>query len=100
MKQSDISKVERIVGNLRNLSKTISNGYATLFIESQIQELLITVEPYRNVLSDEEIEALRGNKYIEAIKLYRARTGSDLKTSKETVEKVRDQLGLTPAHTY
>lgn len=39
------------------------------------------------VLNDQEIAEIRGNRKISAIKLYRERTNSDLKTAKEAVDK-------------
>jgi len=47
-----------------------------------------------SVITQEELRALRGGQFIEAIRLYRARTGAGLADSKKMMETQRELLGI------
>ena len=57
-------------------------------------EPLPTKEPVDSALENEIVLLLQGNKKIEAIKVYRERTGVGLKEAKDAVEAVAGQRGL------
>jgi hypothetical protein len=67
-------------------------------VEAKLDLLLkqanIKFEPYAFV-SNDIVEALRANKKIEAIKLYRQATGVGLKEAKEFIEEVQWRAGLS-----
>jgi ribosomal protein L7/L12 len=46
-------------------------------------------------VSDHIVEALRANRKIEAIKLYRQATGVGLKEAKEFIEEVQRRAGMS-----
>jgi ribosomal protein L7/L12 len=66
-------------------------------VEAKLDLLLkqanIKFDPYANVPLD-IVQALRGGRKIEAIKLYRQSTGVGLKEAKDFVEEVERRSGL------
>jgi ribosomal protein L7/L12 len=66
-------------------------------LEAKVDLLLrnanIKYDPAANVATD-VIEALRRGAKIEAIKLYRERTGVGLKEAKDFVERLQSQTGV------
>jgi hypothetical protein len=67
-------------------------------IEAKLDLLLkhanIKFDPYAHV-SDDIVAALRANRKIEAIKLYREATGVGLKEAKEFIEEVQPRAGVS-----
>ena len=58
-----------------------------------LKQANIKHDPYANV-SAAVVEAVRNNRKIEAIKLYREATGVGLKEAKEYVEEVQRKAGM------
>jgi hypothetical protein len=67
-------------------------------VEAKLDLLLkqanIKFDPFAHV-SDDIVKALRANRKIEAIKLYRQATGVGLKEAKEFVEEVQRRAGMS-----
>src|ERR1700730_13467858 len=67
-------------------------------VEAKLDLLLkqanIKFDPFAQV-SDDIVEALRANRKIEAIKLYRQATGVGLKEAKEFIEEVQRRAGMS-----
>ena len=67
-------------------------------VEAKLDLLLnqanIKFDPFAHV-SDDIVEALRANRKIEAIKLYRQATGVGLKEAKEFIEEVQRRAGMS-----
>jgi hypothetical protein len=67
-------------------------------VEAKVDLLLkqanIKFDPFAHV-SDDIVEALRANRKIEAIKLYRQATGGGLKEAKEFIEEVQRRSGMS-----
>jgi ribosomal protein L7/L12 len=66
-------------------------------VEAKLDLLLkqanIEFDPFAHV-SNDIVEALRANRKIEAIKLYRRATGVGLKEAKEFIEEVQRRAGV------
>jgi Ribosomal protein L7/L12 C-terminal domain len=66
-------------------------------VEAKLDLLLkqanIKFDPFTHV-SDDIVKALRANRKIEAIKLYRQATGVGLKEAKEFIEEVQRRAGM------
>ena len=66
-------------------------------VEAKLDLLLkqanIKFDPFAHV-SDDIVKALRANRKIEAIKLYRLATGVGLKQAKEFIEEVQRRAGV------
>lgn len=54
----------------------------------------VYTQPLQGPLADEVAALALANKYLDAIKLVRARTGADLKTAKNQVEMVMEDRGI------
>ena len=67
-------------------------------VEAKVDLLLkqanIKFDPFAHV-SDDIVKALRANRKIEAIKLYRQATGGGLKEAKEFIEEVQRRSGMS-----
>jgi hypothetical protein len=79
---------------LKSLQSRIA---AVTRVEAKLDLLLkqanIKFDPFAH-LSNDIVEALRGNRKIEAIKLYRQATGVGLKEAKEFIEEVQRRAGV------
>lgn len=95
---NEIAKLDTVIGRLRKLAGTIGNEYAHLYIEDVVSEINAVTAASRHGLAPSEVELIKAGQFINAIKEYRTRTGSDLRTAKDACEKVRDMLGLKPAY--
>ena len=74
-------------------SRLAALGRIDAKLDLLLKQANIKYDPYANV-SAAVVEAVRNNRKIEAIKLYREATGVGLKEAKEYVEEVQRKAGL------
>lgn len=74
-------------------SRMMALGRIDIKLDLLLKQANIKYDPYANV-SAAVVEALRGDRKIEAIKIYRDATGVDLKEAKDYVEDVQRKAGL------